>query len=185
MRIPPHSVALAATVAAALALPGCAQEPPPIIPTAQPTSAPVFRSDAEALAAAKEAYTGYLAASDQIAHDGGIEIDRLKTWVTSSQLERDMVAFTAMQVQSHHTVGSSDFSHFTLQSASRTSGKAQVVVYVCAEIGGTKLLDNSGADVGEGRPLSVPLEVSFVSDPAEPKKLLVDRGIQWSGTDFC
>jgi hypothetical protein len=150
-----------------------------------PSSAPVFASDADALAAAKKAFAGYLAASDQIAHDGGNEVERLAPWDTPSQLKRDTKSFADMRADGHHTTGSSTFSNFALESSEVEQGKAHVVAYICMQIGGTELLDDSGANVGGNRPLAVPLEVSFVSSKIDEKTLLVDRSAGWSGTNFC
>ncbi|HEX3679638.1 MAG TPA: hypothetical protein VHU90_07950, partial [Galbitalea sp.] len=63
-------IGILVAVTAMLVLAGCVQPPPPVIPTSGPSAAPVFASDAAALAAAKKAYLAYLAVSDQILIDG-------------------------------------------------------------------------------------------------------------------
>ena len=69
MRILP-SIALAALVVSLFS--GCIPtEPLADTPAPQPTSTPVFASEEEALAAAVEAYAGYLEMSDLIASEGG------------------------------------------------------------------------------------------------------------------
>ncbi|HMH57924.1 MAG TPA: hypothetical protein VK537_01960, partial [Galbitalea sp.] len=166
-------------------LAGCVQPPPRVIPTSEPSSAPVFASDAAALAAAKKAYASYLAVSDAVAHDGGSESERLATWDSKAQLKRDEKSFAAMHADGHRTTGSSTFSNLALQSSELSSGKAEVVVYVCLDISKTTLLDDSGTDVGSGRPLTLPLEVSLVSRQTGSPSLIIDRSVTWSGTDFC
>ena len=49
-------VGIGVVATAVLALTGCVQPPPRVIPTSDPSAAPVFASDAAALAAAKKAY---------------------------------------------------------------------------------------------------------------------------------
>ena len=172
-------------ITAALALAGCVQPPAHVIPTSEPSAKPVFASDAAALAAAKKAFTRYLATSDEIAHDGGANIERLAPFDTDAQLSRDSAAFAKMKLAGHHTVGASQFSDVSLERSEVVSGKAHVVAYICMQIGGTQLVDLSGNDVGSGRPLAVPLEVSFVSSEINNETLLIDRSDGWSGTNFC
>jgi hypothetical protein len=168
-----------------LALAGCVQPSPHIIPTAVPTTKPVFATDAAALAAAKKAYIGYLAASDEVAHDGGEGVDRLRPWVSASQFKRDSKSLAEMKAEGHHTTGASAFSDVALERSETINDKAAVVAYICLQIGGTQLLDGSGANIGANRPLALPLEVSFVGTSAHAKTLIVDRSVTWSGTDFC
>jgi hypothetical protein len=71
MRMRRIVIGIVAGAAVALALAGCVQPPSRVIPTSTPSAAPVFASDAAALAAAKKAYVAYLAVSDAVANDGG------------------------------------------------------------------------------------------------------------------
>lgn len=189
MRKRTNGVALAATFAVALVatvtLAGCVQSPPHVIPTSESSSKPVFATDAAALAAAKKAFSRYLAISDAIAHDGGVNVQRLSPVDSPSQLKDDSRSFAKMKASGHHTAGSSDFSNAALESSEVLDGKARVVAYICMQIGGTTLLDDSGADVGADRPLSVPLEVSFLSSADRASTLIIDRSVGWSGKNFC
>jgi hypothetical protein len=176
---------LLVAVVATLTLVGCVPPPPHVIPTSVPSTKPVFATDAAALEAAKKAYVAYLAVSDEVAHDGGVQVSRLAPVVSASQFKRDAKSFAEMQADGHHTVGESEFSDVALESSEVINGKAQVVAYICMQIGGTQLLDATGANVGANRPLAVPLEVSFVSRATGATTLLVDRSDLWSGTNFC
>jgi hypothetical protein len=181
--------ALAAAIALAgvvvLAVTGCVQSTPDVIPTSVPSSTPVFASNAAALAAVKIAFGGYLAASDAVAHDGGNNVTRLSKWDSRVQYKRDVSSFAKMAANGNHTTGDSNFSDVSIESSNVHHGTAYVVAYICARIGGTQLLNSSGANVGTGRPLAVPLEVSFISSKVAPNALLVDRSNSWSGTNFC
>jgi hypothetical protein len=185
--MPTRKIAAAVVVsaAAALILAGCVQQSPGVFPTSEPSSKPVFASNAAALAAAKKAYAGYLAVSDAVAHGGGLQVSQLASLDSATQFKRDSKSFAQMQADGHHTVGSSAFSNVALESSEVRDGKAEVVAYICVQIGGTQLLDDAGTNVGSNRPLAVPLEVSFVSREAGSKSLLIDRSEVWSGSDFC
>ena len=178
-------VASVLAIVVSLTLAGCVQPSPRVIPTSAPSTKPVFASDPAALAAAKKAFKGYLSVSDEVAHDGGSEVSRLVPLDSASQFKRDTKSFAEMHAEGHHTIGDSEFSDVALQSSEVLNGKAQVVAYICMQIGGTQLLDSTGANVGANRPLAVPLEVSFVSRAIGDTTLLVDRSDTWTGTDFC
>jgi hypothetical protein len=186
MHITPKAAGFALLIAAALALTGCVQQAPHVIPTSEPSVAPVFKSDAAALAAAKKAYGGYLAASDQVAHDGGTGVNRLAVWDSPKQLKQDEQSFSVMKSDGHHTMGASAFSNMELQSSTVTrTGTAVVVVYVCIDVSRTTLLDSTGQNVGQSRSLVLPLEVNFESGPNSPKTLIVEGSSSWDGTNFC
>ena len=68
---------VATTLALGLALAACSTGGTPLPPAPSPSVTPVFASDEEALAAAKDAYTAYLKVSDQILVDGGANPDRI------------------------------------------------------------------------------------------------------------
>ena len=185
MRTRRNALALALAVIAVVSVAGCVQSPTHVIPTSEPSSKPVFASNAAALAAAKKAYVGYLAASDEVAHDGGQGIDRLKPWVSASQFAQDQKSLQTMRAEGHHTTGVSSFSNVSLESSDVVNGNAAVVAYICLLIGDTELLDSSGANIGVNRPVSLPLEVSFVSKVHGGRDLIIDRSVGWSGTNFC
>ena len=75
-----------------VALVGCAPEDSPV-PPPTPDVKPLFASDEEALAAAEEAYAAYLAMSDEISHDGGVNPERIAPFVTSERLVTELDSF--------------------------------------------------------------------------------------------
>jgi len=188
MRIPPHSVALAATVAATLALPGCAQEPPPIIPTAQPTSAPVFRSDAEALAAAKEAYIAYLSVADQILVDGGDDPQKLLTVATSAELDHQIPGFVEERMKHWHSTGGTILDSITLQSfdPTRPPGSAMITVYGCVDVSHVDVLDaDNHSVVSPTRPKVSAFQTTFILVRRTPPRLVVSSEVPWQGAYTC
>jgi hypothetical protein len=177
-------VVVAAT--AVLALTGCVQPSPHVIPTSDPSAAPVFASDAAALAAAKKAFTGYLLASDSIAHDGGGNVDALVGLDSPSQLERDKKTFATLHAAGEHTSGQSNFSHFKLQSNESTGrGEVEIIAYACIDISNTKLLDQEGNPIDSSRPSGAPLVLTFKNASSGSKSLVLDGSVTWQGQDFC
>jgi hypothetical protein len=175
-----------AAATAVLALAGCVQPPPQVIPTSEPSAAPVFASDAAALAAAKKAFTGYLLASDSIAHAGGANVDALVSLDTPSQLARDKKTFTTLSAAGEHTAGQSKFSDFTVQSNESTGkGVVEIVAYACVDISNTQLLDDAGHPVESSRPSGAPLVLTFRNASIGSKSLLLDGSVTWQGHNFC
>ena len=105
MHIASKAAGLALAIAATLALAGCVEPSPPVIPTSEPSVAPVFTSDAAALAAAKKAYLAYLAVSDQVARDGGDNADRFAGVVTASWLSKEKASAATLKSTSRRQVG--------------------------------------------------------------------------------
>jgi hypothetical protein len=172
---------------AVLALAGCVQPAPRVIPTSEPSSAPVFASDAAALAAARKAYTGYVAASDAIGNDGGTNPQRIAKWVTPERLKTETKAFNTFAKSGGHLEGSSVVSHFSIERVDQSrTGKVAVTAYACDDVSNSRLIDASGTDItSPSREDVVPLEVSFQNLHSGSSTLVVEGSDPWSGTDFC
>jgi hypothetical protein len=171
----------------ALVLTGCVPQPHPIVPTSQSTVAPVFKSDAAALAAAKKAYEGYSSTSDAIGRDGGQNPERIARWVTPARLIGELKDAKSLAASHQHLEGSTAFNSFALQrSAQSGSGVARVDVYVCVDVSQTKLLDATNRDVTPAnRAVVVPLEVEFKSPSPRATSLVLSESTPWSGKNFC
>jgi hypothetical protein len=171
----------------ALALAGCVPQPYPIVPTSQPTVAPVFKSDAAALAAAKKAYEGYLAASDAIGNDGGKDANRIAPWVTKDRLPKELKVFAGFANTGRHLAGNSSYSKFTLQQLDQLkSGKVTLAAYVCDDVSHSRVVDATGTDVTRSdRQDVVAVQVNFKNTKAGSPTLLIEGSKPWSGTDFC
>jgi hypothetical protein len=179
-------ISAAAATLAVLVLAGCVQYPPLVVPTSTPTVAPVFASDADALAAARTAFTGYLAASDAVARDGGKGVAALALWESANQFEGDQSSFAHFRSMNIRMVGASTFSHFELEPSSVRIGRSvRLEVHVCLNVTGTKLLDPAGRDVTPSRPLVVPLQLTYTSTGNAPRYLRLDGSDVWSGASVC
>jgi hypothetical protein len=166
-----------------ITLAGCATPASPLsTPTPSAMHTPVFASDEEALKAATEAYAAYLAMSDTIAQEGGINPERIKDYVTSSQYEiqdKDLADFRA---RGYLAQGSSKFDSARLQQRSENT----VGIYVCVDVTDVRLLDVNGTDVTPStRPNRLPIEVQLIASVAHSERLLVDESKLWSGQNFC
>ena len=186
MRTRKKVIEIVAASLGVLALAGCVQPPPRVIPTSEPSMAPVFASDADALAAAKKAFTGYLLASDSIAHSGGVNVDPLVDLDSPNQFARDKKTFATLHAASEHTSGQSSYSHFTLQSNESTGrGLVEIVAYACIDISNTQLLDAGGNLINSSRPSGAPLVLTFKNATSGSKSLVLDGSVTWQGQDFC
>lgn len=187
MRTRRKAVGIVIAAAATLALAGCVQSPPPVIPTSVPSTKPVFASDAAALAAAKKAFTGYVAASDAIGNDGGKDPERIASWVTPARFKTEKQVFDKFAKTGNRLTGSSMLSNFTLQQWSQsTNGKVTLTAYVCDDVSDSRLLDGAGNDITPASRQSViPFEVSFMNASNWSRVLLIDGSSPWSGKNFC
>jgi hypothetical protein len=182
-----NAAPLALAVALGFCLVGCVQPTPHVIPTSEPSTKPVFASDAAALAAAKKAFTGYVAASDAIGNDGGNDPKRIAQWVTPARLKTETKAFDDFAKTGERLDGPSVVSHFELQEVDQTpSGKVALTAYVCDDVSGSRLLDSSGADITpSARTDVVPLQVHFQNLTDGSRVLVVEGSDPWSGSNFC
>lgn len=169
---------LAAIAAAPLALAGCVpgSEPAPT-PSPTPAATAVFASEEEALAAAEEVYAAFLATYDQVLQDGGEDPERLREHMTEETFGQELPSIEVFRENGYRAVGQSSFD-LQLQGY-RTSGS--VSVYVCEDISGTDILDESGASiVSSPRTEVLPYEVSLAGDPLKITKREI-----WVETNVC
>jgi len=170
--------ALALVSAAALVLVGCTPAPHPTT-SPKPAATPVFRSDAEALAAAEKAYRAYERASDQVFADGGKDPGRLDQLATGKVLADDREDFAELVEQGWHSVGKTRVSNVTLQSY----GKRTVTIYACDDVSEVDVVDQTGASVvSQNRPDLSPVEVILKLRDSD---LLVAEINAWDGDGVC
>ena len=178
--------ALAMLVASALA--GCAAEQAPApSPTAAATDAPVFASDEEALAAATKAYAAYQEMSDLITADGGADPTRIQSLASRAYAPELLAGFDSFAEGGRSSRGKSKYDTVSLVSyTDESKGRAEVDVYLCSDVSGVRLLDESGQDTTPvSRPNRIPLKVALISSEQDPSTLLINREDVWSGVNFC
>jgi hypothetical protein len=184
------SVPLAVVLAGAsvLMLAGCVQSTPHVIPTSEPSSKPVFASNAEALAAAKKAYTAYLAVSDQILIDGGYDSGRLLKVATASELRSQQPGFNAARSKHWRSSGATKIDAIMLQSfdPSAPQGRAVVTVYACVDVSDVDVVDQNGNSVvSAGRPKSATFQATFDLASRDPARLIMADELPWQGKGIC
>ena len=170
MRLPP----LALTLAVLLTLTACVPAPNQSRQegTVAPTDAPLFASDAEALAAAEEVYREYSVVADQVAE--GRDVQDLAKFVTNEWLEQETLTYLSLREEQKRLVGQSTIRSINLQSFADN----RVVIYVCHETSNIRVIDASGADVTPAdRPPTATLQVTLTVDES---RLLISDSELWS-----
>lgn len=158
---------------------GDPSDPPP---APEPTVTPAFASDEEALAAAVEAYSAYLAVSDAILADGGANPERIYQVATSSLGADEIEGFAEFQANGFRSVGRSTFDDMRLQSFSSEAIDA-VRVYVCVDVSEVDVVDASGKSiVAPDRQTLIPFEMGF--DRVAGTLLLSSKEI-WDRGSVC
>lgn len=168
----------AALLLTALVLTGCTTPTP--MPTAppEPSIAPVFASDEEALAAAEEAYGRFLATLDQIFIDGGSDPERLRQVASEEIFLHESGGFEQLRREGLRGVGATT-STLTFQSANLTAG--EVTVYACDDISGTDIVDAAGNSVvADRRVVQYQYEVLLGENP-----MIVRSRTPWDGSSVC
>ncbi|GAA1061779.1 hypothetical protein [Agromyces bracchium] len=177
----PRLAALALT-GAVLVLAACAAPPPPVTPTPTTDAAdtPLFATDEEALAAAVEAYEEYLAVSDSITADVGVDSARIREVTTPEFADFSEDDFAAFRDAGLRTEGSSTIDSAKLAEFSSN----RVTFYGCQDVSAVKLLNSADEDVTPSdREPRIALVITAVA--ADGDALLVDGNEVWSGDNFC
>jgi hypothetical protein len=165
-----------------ITLAGCATSASPM-PTPSAVHSPLFASDEEALKAATDAYAAYLAMSDTIAQEGGVNPERIKDYVTGDALDVELTSMKSLADGGLRGVGALAFDSARLQQADLNTG--EVSVYLCLDVSSTSVVDASGADhTPTSRPLRLPLNINFIRKHGT-QSLIINRSDSWSGQNFC
>jgi hypothetical protein len=147
----------------------------------------VFASDAQALAAAKAAYEGYNAVSDQIAHDGGRNPGRIAKWVSKSWLPTELKGWRRFAGSHEHMSGETKIVSLTFQSSVLApTGVTEVTVYGCEDLSRARLRDASNRDITPAsRSTRLALELRFQSSAPGSTILVLSESEPWAGQDYC
>lgn len=167
----------AALLLTALVLTGCTTPTP--MPTAppEPSIAPVFASDEEALAAAEEAYGRYVAAAQSVIHRGGQNPEAVEPYLSAELYERDRQSFEKFRENSWVGVGDASFTMLLQQYDDHS-----VHTYVCDDFSKTDVHDTTGVSVvSPDRRTRFAYEVEFaVADQMR----IVNKDL-WDGSGVC
>lgn len=180
-----HLTASALALAAILLLPGCTGDAPVVLPSPESSTAPVFATDEEALAAAEAAYGEYLAASNAINAKNGKDPKTIAPFVHADYLPELLDEFDEFREANRHVEGEVTFDSAELQQYSDDlDNPAEVAIYLCLDVSGARLIADDGADVTPQRNERLPLEAVLVTVDREPNLVLKSSEL-WTGGDFC
>ena len=160
--------------------------PAELVPTPTATAAaPVFASDEEALAAAEEAYSAYLAMSDLIAQEGGRDPERIAPFVTEEQLEVELEGFQALGAAGVRLEGSAKVGGLDLQIAEVVGTTQKVAAYVCIDYSQTSYVRGDGSMVDSLREFESVLVFSTFESSERSSPLIVSSVEPWTQTEPC
>ena len=180
-------VAVAAACILLVPATGCAADPKPAPRSNPPAAAPVFASDEEALAAATEAYEGYVKTADQIVRDGGSDPSRISEYVSDDLAASEVASFASLKDRSLRGVGETSYANFSLQQVSTDpSDKEIVTAYVCSDLSETDVVDDTGESVVDpDRPDRTAFVITFDLSSVDPSALVVSSITVWDGGGVC
>lgn len=172
---------------ATLLLAGCVPSDPVITPAPEPSVAPIFASDEEALAAATEAYAKYLEVSNLIRSEGGIGPERIADFVTPERLPDELAGFTHFAEGGRHSVGSITFDSAKFQKYENEQAVgATVVMYLCLDASQVKFVDGEGKDVTpDDKPNRQLFEITMVSRSVDSSTLILSGSELWDNNSGC
>ncbi|MDJ0323106.1 hypothetical protein QMG61_04930 [Cryobacterium sp. PH31-AA6] len=171
-----------------LALAGCAPQPAPPSPSATTAmDAPVFASDAEALAAATAAYAAYLQTIDAVLANGGREVSPLSDVAVGDALSAEVGTAQNYAEKEYRSVGSTTFDSVQIQAITDDgSGNVLVSTYLCSDLSNVDVLEKGGTSiVPADRVDRFPLQVVFQNSQVASPGLKISSSVTWTGTNFC
>lgn len=176
MRLP----LLALTVVLIAALTACVPAPSRFRPeiTMAPVEAPLFASDAEALAAAEEVYREYVKVSEAIVAEGGADPDRIRNLSSPSWFKSQLETYESIRLSERRTSGPSTIEELKLQ----VWDGSQLVAYACHDFSAVQILDAAGNVVTTDRERFATFLVSLELDG---QRFRVSDSQLWQSGDSC
>ncbi len=180
------SGAFAALAALLLVLCGCAPSGPRPSSTPGPSPTPIFATEADALAAATDAYAAYQRALDMAF--ATYETHQLRKVASGTALQAATSSVAEYKANGKHQIGNSLIDNISLVNSDPTAilpGGSPLQIYACLDVSQTDVRDSTGASiVPTTRPTRYPLLVSFVWRTSA-KSLVVMQEEEWTGVNFC
>jgi hypothetical protein len=176
-----------AALAVAVLLTGCVPQSNTVDPPPEPTTEPVFASDEEALAAATDAYKAYQSVINQISREGGANPERITSVVTADRVDKEISGFSQLAESGRRLVGEPTIASTTLQQLFvENSGSTTVVIYVCVDPSGARIIDDAGQDVTPAELENPwPREATFRTVSSGDAQLVLADEVAWEGGSLC
>lgn len=152
-------------------------------PSAPATSAIAqeFKSDVDALAAARRTYQAYLGASQQVSEKGGIGIEQLAPYVSRAEYTAEVASAQYLRENHLRAIGATKLLRFSLQSVDRRLGI--VHAYACVDLTDVHVLTELGKDV---TPTKRPTRQTSVPEfRFENGRFVLFKDESWSGQSLC
>lgn len=186
-RLLPPATALAAALTCVLVLSGCMPTDDIITPPPSPSTAPIFASDEEALAAATEAYALYLAAFDTSLST--YQSNQLEKYSDESALEDAIALVKEYQLNGERQIGNAKVGASYIATAESVLGDVHpdepVQIYVCVDLTGVDIVNSNGVSVvSANRPDIAPMFVNLKWDRIRGHFLVTEES-PWDGSIDC
>ncbi|NEM90841.1 hypothetical protein [Galbitalea soli] len=187
-------------ILASILLAGCSDAPPrPLHLTPAPTHTaeqqvpPAPReislrsTDSEVLASATAAFSGYVAASDQLSANPHLGLRTLAPWVTHDMYLAESADFDRSVKSGERLVGATRLSQFVVQGKPRQMGTELLVnLFVCMDISDVAHVGASGEKLPRTGPLvTFVVRVVLAQSPATAHRLAVKEVDGWARADHC
>src|SRR5690606_2364545 len=121
---------------------------------------PIFASEEEALEAVVEHYQEYLAVSDAVYADGGLNPERLRPYVSEELYELEISSAESFRSQGYTTEGNTVAYNPMLQRLHDDGEVAQISFYICWDISEVAMFDSSGTRL-EDVDIPIPMEIQY------------------------
>jgi hypothetical protein len=135
---------LALVAVSVVLLSGCGTSDPVATPTSDPVATPLFTTDAEALAAAEEAYAKFQAMEDKIGAEGGADPDRIREFAVRDALEGALAGYRTYANDQLHTAGTITIGNSSLIDVDSNVKLNAVILITCLDVSAADLLNSSG-----------------------------------------
>lgn len=144
----------------------------------------MFASDEEALVAAEAAYRNYIDVSDQIARDGGVNVERLEPFISADLYHQQIQEYADVASKGLRASGASMFDSFKLESYD--PARDEIRAYVCIRVANIRVMDSADNDVTPpDRNNDLPLQIVFARGLESEQSLSISQSEVWPGTNFC
>jgi len=177
-----------AALVVALVLVGCVPTTTPASTAPKPSATPVFATEAEALAAATEAYAAYVRVSDEILADGGKNPERIEQVSQRDARKSALEGFAKFRERGLLSTGVSKIGPLSLQQYldGSANGIGILTAFACLGVSDIDVFDSAGVSVvSPARPDFQAFELTFDSDNAKARGLVLSAATSWEGSGVC
>lgn len=181
-----YRAAAVVVLVAGVALAACsgASSPSPSRVASSPSPTPIFTSDADALAAATEAYKNFLRLSDEVGHEGGARPERVGEYAGDAVVEAERKQASELAASRARSYGETKVSNSRLQSIDRRGSTVTVSIYACEDLREVDVRDPNGHSLfPPDRPDFVAYVVGVAGKSRED--LIVVSHTFWEGGGVC